>query len=76
MTLANGHALLGFGFRADLPGTIIRLEQSASLGDHSWTPVDSVPLSLADGIQQREAEVSTIGKSKIFFRMVVLDPAQ
>jgi hypothetical protein len=76
MTLANGRALLGFGFRSDLPGTIVRLEQSATLGDLSWIPVDSVPLSLADGIQQREAEVSTIGKSKIFFRMVVLDPAQ
>ncbi len=76
MTLGNGHALLRYGFRADLPGTIVRLEQSTTLADGSWTPVDSMPLSLADGVQEREAEVSSIGKNQTFFRMVVLDAEQ
>jgi hypothetical protein len=75
MTLENGRAILNFGFRTDLPGTIVRIEQSATLSGASWEPVDSVPLGLANGLQLRGAQIQTSGKTKAFFRMVVVDPA-
>lgn len=75
MTLDNGLATLDFGFRADLPGTIVRIEQSSTLAGASWSPVDSVPLGLANGLQLRRAQIPASGKEKTFFRMVVVDPA-
>lgn len=73
MTLENGRASLRYGFRTDLPGAIVSIEQSTTLAADSWIPVNSAALSLSGGLQQRGVEIPMTGKSKAFFRMKVTE---
>lgn len=75
LTFDNGWAVLRYAFRTDLPGTLVRLEQSATLAPGSWTPVgNSAALGISGGLQNREAEIPVTARPKTFFRMVVAEP--
>ena len=74
MTLENGRATLRYGFRTDLPGAIVRIQQSPTLAAGSWIPVDSAALGISGSLQQRGAEIPMTGKTKVFFRMQVIEP--
>ena len=73
LSFDNGWAVLHYNFRTDLPGTLIRLEQSATLAPGSWTPLGSAALGISGGLQHREAEIPTSGIPKTFFRMLVAE---
>jgi len=75
LTFDNGWAVLHYGFRTDLPGAVVRIEQSSTLAPGSWTPLqNSAALGISGGIQNREAEIPMTGRPKTFFRMVVVEP--
>lgn len=71
MTAGTGKMIFQFGFRTDLAGTSVRLEQSQTLAADSWLPMDSAAVRITAGMQERQAEISTSGQGKAFYRMVV-----
>lgn len=71
MTIDGSRVILGYSFRADRPGAVLRIEQSPTLAPGSWSEVPSAALGTTANAQNRRAEFPTTGRPKTFFRMVV-----
>jgi hypothetical protein len=74
MAINNQRAILDFSVRADLPGAVVRIEQSDTLAEGSWNPLDSPITGLSGGYQHRAVEIPASGKLQSFYRMVVIEP--